>query len=116
MALCCIVQISSVSFGFCSLGGVDVAREAAQPAEMTKNAARRTPNNFFMSAPFRSNPAHPRFSEEFTARRRWIEVKELFEDSFRSEKREESSDAPFLFLFPAPCSALPLQFHFRFRS
>src|SRR5215470_15429933 len=79
-----LVQISSVSLGFWSGGGVDVAREAAQPAEMTKNdAASRTPNNFFMSAPFRSNPAHPRFSEEFTARRRWIEVKELFEDSFR---------------------------------
>jgi hypothetical protein len=75
----CIVQFSSVSFGFWSFGvGVDVAREAAQPAEMTKyDAARRTPNNFFMSAPFRSNPAHPRFSEEFTARRGWIELLEL---------------------------------------
>ena len=117
MALCCIVQISSVSFGFCSFGGVEVPREDAQAAESTNSeAVKSAPNNFFMSAPFRSNPAHPRFSEEFTARRGWIEVKELFEDSFRSEKREESSDAPSFFLLLAPCYLLHPQFHFRFRS
>jgi hypothetical protein len=83
----CIVQISSVSFGFWSFGGSEVAREAAQPAEMTKNdAARRTPNNFFISTPFRSNPAHPRFFREFTARRGWIAMAVLLQEFFRNEE------------------------------
>jgi hypothetical protein len=85
----CIVQISSVSFGFCSFGGVEVARVAAQPAEMTNSdAARKIPNNFFISTPFRSNPAHPGFNEEFTARRGWIGMTGFLQEFFRNKERE----------------------------
>jgi hypothetical protein len=52
-----LVQISSVSLGFWSGGGVDVAREAAQAEEMTNNeAVRRTPSNFFISNPLQIEP------------------------------------------------------------